>query len=209
MANYSFDVSISGTTAVITFTTSRLPAAGTTAAEWRVFDVETEELVNSGYDDFEFDDRKAIVVITVKKLTIGNSYIIEVEYDSEIYSEVFDVESDTPSYFEWDIPKASGQPLRVSASEWNAFTSKINEFLKYKGKSAVAFTKAVSAGLGKGAVVGGNHGLSEGKVISAKMMNEAVNAIASMGGDVSKVVNGTPVTAEFFNNIVDVLNSID
>ena len=78
-----------------------------------------------------------------------------------------------------------------------------------KGKSAVAFTKAVSAGLGKGAVVGGNHGLSEGKVISAKMMNEAVNAIASMGGDVSEVVNGTPVTAEFFNNIVDVLNSID
>lgn len=209
MANYSFDVSISGTTAVITFTTSRLPAAGTTAAEWRVFDVETEELVNSGYDDFEFDDRKAIVVITVKKLTIGNSYIIEVEYDSEIYSEVFDVESDTPSSFEWDIPKASGQPLRVSASEWNAFTSKINEFLKYKGKSAVAFTKAVSAGLGKGAVVGGNHGLSEGKVISAKMMNEAVNAIVSMGGDVSEVVNGTPVTAEFFNNIVDVLNSID
>lgn len=209
MANYSFDVSVSGTTAVITFTTSRLPAAGTTAADWRVFDVETEELVNSGYDDFEFDDRKAIVVITVKKLTIGNSYIIEVEYDGEIYSEVFDVESDTPSSFEWDIPKASGQPIRLSASEWNAFTNKINEFLKYKGKSAVAFTKAVSAGLGKGAVVGGNHGLSEGKVISAKMMNEAVNAIASMGGDVSEVVNGTPVTAEFFNNIVDVLNSID
>ena len=209
MANYSFDVSVSGTTAVITFTSSVLPLAGTTAADWRVFDVETEELVKSGYDDFEIKRGKAKVVITVTKLTVGKSYIIEVDYDGNTYAEIFDVEAAKPTSFKWDIPKASGQPIRLSASEWNAFTNKINEFLKYKGKSAVAFTKAVSAGLGKGAVVGGNHGLSERKVISAKMMNEAVNAIASMGGDVSEVVNGTPVTAEFFNNIVDVLNSID
>lgn len=129
----------------------------------------------------------------------GNAY-----YDCE-----FKTKSGKPTVFKWSIDKTDGQVLRVSASEWNAFTSKINEFLKYKGKSTITFTKAVSAGLSQGAVVGGNHGLSDGKVISAKMMNEAVNAIASMGGDISVVVSETPVTAEFFNNIADELNSID
>ena len=208
MANYSFDVSVSGTTAVITFTTSRLPAAGTTAADWRVFDVETEELVNSGYDDFEFDDRKAIVVITVKKLTIGNSYIIEVEYDGEIYSEVFDVESDTPSSFEWDIPKTSGQPIRLSASEWNKFTKKVNEWLRAKGKSTVSFTVAVSAGMPIGAVVGGNHNLEKGKVISAEIINEAVTALKSIGVNIDKVSKNERISAEFFNDIVDKMNNL-
>ena len=208
MANYSFDVSVSGTTAVITFTSSVLPLAGTTAADWRVFDVETEELVKSGYDDFEIKRGKATVVITVTKLTVGKSYIIEVDYDGNTYAEIFDVEADKPTSFKWDIAKASDQPLRVSASEWNAFTSKINEFLKYKGKSAVTFTKAVSAGLGNGAVVGGNHGLSEGKVISANIVNEAVRALESMGITISEVSSNQTITADFFNNLVTKLNSI-
>lgn len=120
----------------------------------------------------------------------------------------FKTKSGKPTSFKWDIAKTSNQSLRVSASEWNAFTSKINEFLKYKGKSAVAFTKAVSAGLGKGAVVGGNHGLSEGKVISASIINEAVRALKSMGASVSEVASNQPITADFFNNLVTELNSI-
>lgn len=149
-------------------------------------------------------------IVEVIGLTPGK-YTAWCTYNSgnAYYSCEFELEVERPKDFKWTIPKISGQPLRLSASEWNAFTKKINEFLKYKGKTTINFTSAVSAGLPQGAVVGGNHGLSEGKVISAKMMNEAVNAIASMGGDVSEVVNGTPVTAEFFNNIVDVLNSID
>ena len=160
--------------------------------------------------DFEVGT-KVYAYVEIDGLEPSTKYTAWCTYNegNAFYECEFKTKSGKPTSFKWDIAKTSNQSLRVSASEWNAFTSKINEFLKYKGKSAVAFTKAVSAGLGKGAVVGGNHGLSEGKVISAKMMNEAVNAIASMGGDVSEVVNGTPVTAEFFNNIVDVLNSID
>lgn len=208
MASYSFDVSVSGTTAVITFTTSILPSAGTTSADWRVFDVETEELVKSGYDDFEFDNGKAIVVITVTKLTAGNSYIIEVDYDGEVYSEIFDVESDKPSAFEWDIPKTSDKTLRLSASEWNKFTKKVNEWLKAKGEIAVSFTVAVSAGMPQGAVVGGNHGLEKGKVISAEIINEAVTALKSIGAGVNKVSKNERLSAEFFNNLVDEMNSL-
>ena len=120
----------------------------------------------------------------------------------------FKTKSGKPTSFKWDIAKTSNQSLRVSASEWNAFTSKINEFLKYKGKSAVAFTKAVSAGLGKGAVVGGNHELSEGKVISANIVNEAVRALESMGITISEVSSNQTITADFFNNLVTKLNSI-
>ena len=120
----------------------------------------------------------------------------------------FKTKSGKPTSFKWDIAKTSNQSLRVSASEWNAFTSKINEFLKYKGKSTVAFTKAVSAGLPKGAVVGGNHELSEGKVISANIVNEAVRALESMGITISEVSSNQTITADFFNNLVTKLNSI-
>ena len=136
---------------------------------------------------------------------------IERERDGSVYTTaryLIELSNGKPTSFKWSIAKEVGQPLRVSASEWNAFTSKINEFLKYKGKSTVAFTKAVSAGLPKGAVVGGNHELSEGKVISANIVNEAVRALESMGITISEVSSNQTITADFFNNLVTKLNSI-
>lgn len=136
---------------------------------------------------------------------------IEREYDGSVHTTatyLIEFSNGKPTSFKWAIAKVSGQPLRVSASEWNAFTNKINEFLKYKGKTTINFTSAVSAGLPQGAVVGGNHGLSEGKVISASIINEAVRALRSLGVSVSEVSRNEPVTADFFNNLVTELNSI-
>ena len=136
---------------------------------------------------------------------------IEREYDGSIHTTaryLIELSNGKPTSFKWAIAKVSGQPLRVSASEWNAFTKKINEFLKYKGKATINFTSAVSAGLPQGAVVGGNHGLSNGKVISASIINEAVRALKSMGASVSEVASNQPITADFFNDIVTKLNSI-
>ena len=129
----------------------------------------------------------------------------EEEYEKDetlIWRESFFAEK-----FAWDIPKISGQSLRVSASEWNRFTSAIREVLESRGETT-SFTTAVSAGLPQGSVVGGNHGLSKGKVISASIINEAVRALKSMGASVSEVASNQPITADFFNDIVTKLNSI-
>lgn len=110
--------------------------------------------------------------------------------------------------FLWDIPKTSGQPIRLSASEWNKFTKKVNEWLRAKGKSTVSFTVAVSAGMPIGAVVGGNHNLEKGKVISAEIINEAVTALKSIGAGVDEVGKNERLSAEFFNDIVDKMNNL-
>lgn len=138
---------------------------------------------------------------------------IEREYDGSIHTTaryLIELTNGKPTSFKWAIAKVSGQPLRVSASEWNAFTNKINEFLKYKGKSTVSFTTVLSGGL-----VGRNVGTSADglsadspKVISKKTLNEAVDALNSMLADGNKIAYPTGISASFFNDIVDKMNNL-
>lgn len=50
-----------------------------------------------------------------------------------------------PNNWYWSTPKTSTE-CRISASEWNSFTSKINEFRKYKGYANYSFS-TVSSGI--------------------------------------------------------------
>lgn len=205
MANYFFDIVCESTEAYIYFEGPR--PTRSEFADYIIY----EKVSADRYDSDSFELDTTTEVIWEKEcygLKPGTKYVVEISYDGTTYSDTFQTLNDKPSNFKWSISKMSGQPLRVSASEWNAFTKKINEFLKYKGKTTINFTSAVSAGLPQGAVVGGNHGLSEGKVISASIINEAVRALKSMGASVSEVASNQPITADFFNDIVTKLNSI-
>ena len=85
-----------------------------------------------------------------------------------------------------------GNNVVLTASEWNSFTSKINEFRRWKGLSNASFTTAVT-----------------GNIITASIYNEARAAIEAItGNSISSVSKGSFLTASCLNTLVSQLNSI-
>lgn len=101
--------------------------------------------------------------------------------------------SSKPASFSWTYAKNSGSAFNLKATEWNSFTSKINEFRDWKGLSDYSFTTAV-----------------KGNTFTAAMFNQAVTAINAMysNNPLSSVSKGSTVTAYILNNIVSVLNNV-
>lgn len=101
--------------------------------------------------------------------------------------------SSKPASFSWAYAKNSGSDFNLKATEWNSFTSKINEFRDWKGLSDYSFTTAV-----------------KGNTFTAAMFNQAVTAINAMysNNPLSSVSKGSTVTAYILNNIVSVLNNV-
>lgn len=99
-----------------------------------------------------------------------------------------------PNNYSWTTPKTSGQPFSLTASEWNSFTARINQFRIYKGLGAFSFTTATT----------GNYFL-------ASMFNQAVTAISAMSPPTpppAMVSSGGIIYASYLNGIVNSLNSI-
>lgn len=97
-----------------------------------------------------------------------------------------------PNNFVWTYAKTSGGAFKLTAAEWNAFTSRINEFRSYKGLTNYTFTTAI---------VGAN--------FTAAMFNQAnsaINAMISTG--ISSKTAGNYVYAADLNTLVTKLNSI-
>jgi len=110
--------------------------------------------------------------------------------------------SQRPSNWSWSttvkkgnkVSMVNGAPAYLTATEWNNFTSRINSFRSYKGKSTVTFTAAV-----------------KGKPMTAAQVNAAITAISAMSPSSpvpSQVTAGTKITAEFINALSAALNSL-
>lgn len=103
--------------------------------------------------------------------------------------------SQRPSDWNWWSDIYSGAPISITASEYNAFTDRINEFRAYKGLSNYSFTRA-----------------SSGAVIRASMVGQCSDAISDMDPVTSPPyapAAGDEITARFFNRLMNSLNSID
>ena len=99
-----------------------------------------------------------------------------------------------PDYFYWTYPKTSGQPFKLTATEWNGLTSNINAVREYCGYLQYGFTTAY-----------------RGNQLTAAMYNQAVNAIKGISGYgyyLSTVNKGDPVTAYHLNILVSELNAV-
>lgn len=112
----------------------------------------------------------------------------------------FVTSSNRPSNWEWTYAKISGQPVFntngkivsiLPATEWNNFTARINQFRNYKGVGTYTFTTVTNT-----------------TNFTAAIANQAVNAINGMGKGIPTVSSGSTITAAFFNNLRDQLNSI-
>lgn len=100
-----------------------------------------------------------------------------------------------PLDWSWTTTVAQGSEIKLTAAEWNNFTSRINEFREYADLSSYTFTKAVS-------------GVT---VIEATICNEAYTAIDAITGHgtlPTKLVSGGSLYASFFNGLKNALNAI-
>ena len=98
-----------------------------------------------------------------------------------------------PTNWQWDNTKTAGNDLNLTASEWNRFLNRIDEFrIDYKGLPGGSYTYA-----------------SQGTRITAAQYNQARAAIASMGAVPPAVLIGDRLKASEFNSIRDTLNAIN
>lgn len=99
-----------------------------------------------------------------------------------------------PSSWSWSTTPVRGNTMRLTASEWNNFCRRINEFRDYKSLGSYSFTTVYS-----------------GNKMMAWQANEArtaINAISGHGTLPSSAVSGATVTASFFTQLASALNSI-
>lgn len=129
-------------------------------------------------------------------LTAGKRYAVNVSVNNtNIGVQYFTAPSakTRPSNWYWS-GISSGAAISVSASTWNQFCSRINEFRKYKGLFDFSFTPAVS-----------------GQPMYASQANQAWNAINGISGHGSmpnSVWTGAEMSASFMIDLQNALNSI-
>ena len=140
-------------------------------------------------------------------LTPGQSYTVKAEvYNAEDQYEIFFDYHNVKTLvgvWDWQYPKVQGGDIYsvngknliiMPASEWNNFTAFINTKRVSKGLSNYSFTS-----------------VSNGTNFTATIANQAVNALNDMlavGNKISTVSSGNTITAAFFNNLRDKVNSI-
>lgn len=103
--------------------------------------------------------------------------------------------SGRPDDWSWYSTISSGKAIKLSALEWNDFTTRINDFRVYKGLYRYGFTTVTS-----------------GDKIYAYMINQAISAISDMDGHgtlpSTTVSMETPISASIFTKLKNALNAI-
>ncbi|MCM3387350.1 hypothetical protein M3649_04275 [Ureibacillus chungkukjangi] len=97
-----------------------------------------------------------------------------------------------PADWSWGLTFTSGQNVNITASKWNDFTLRINQFRFYQGLTNYSFTTVVS-----------------GNPIYAYQINEAIIAIRAMNSNIlSNQYSGQNAVATVLTSISSALNNI-
>lgn len=100
-----------------------------------------------------------------------------------------------PSNFTFSNSIVSGaDTTTLTASEWNSFCTRVNEFRQYKSLNTVSFTPAVSGGTMTAAIMA--------------QPWDAINTITGHGTMPSRPVQGETIYASYFHTLASALNSI-
>lgn len=106
--------------------------------------------------------------------------------------------SSRPDNWQWESRVAAGLPLELTASEWNRFIKRIQEFAVYKGRTLS--TSDISAGAA-----------SKGSQRKASQARAVRSLISQLSPPISLPASPSPgdtITAAFVNGLKDSLNSI-
>lgn len=96
-----------------------------------------------------------------------------------------------PSNWYWDTPKTSGSSFNLTASEWNRFTERINQFRTYKGFGGYPFEYVLY-----------------GTPVLARQINDAVYALRDITSVPVEAIPGYTATADLINTLSNNLNYI-
>ena len=96
-----------------------------------------------------------------------------------------------PSEWGWSNSFSSGYSINVTASDWNNFCNRINQFRDFKGLPTLTYTTAYYSSR-----------------ITAAQYNQARSAIASMGAVPSAVYTSSNIYPIEFRDLRDALNAI-
>ena len=96
-----------------------------------------------------------------------------------------------PSEWSWSNSFPSGYSINVTASDWNSFCNRINQFRDFKGLSTLTYSTAYY-----------------GSRITAAQYNQARSAITSMGAVPSAVYTSSNIYPSEFRDLRDALNAI-
>jgi hypothetical protein len=135
---------------------------------------------------------------TFTGLTPNTSYTLELRvYDNAgnmTTQQRVSVTTNRPLNFAWDTAKVKGQPFSLTATEWNGFIARVNEFRAYKSLGGATYNSAV-----------------KGSPFTAAQFNQmrtAINDMSPPTGVPAVAVKGASVTAAGLNGLRDSLNSI-
>lgn len=201
-----------------------VPNPDATVADWAIYDGGMDYRYASGAENLT--SSKTISFYTTN-IGIG-VYLLEVsDYTSQkAYRCEFELSYDVrPSYFDWTIPKESGSPVRVSADEWNAFLDHVNAVRVMCGLTESDFERATSGNLADRNVVTEsevNAGVvANTSLISYDILRQAVDAICGKDdgsvigigisneyADLIDIQKSDKLSADFFNNLRDAVNSV-
>ncbi len=187
--NASYTISnITGTTAKLNVSVS--PDYTTYCIHWRkTSESDSQRVDRTSSTNFSH---------TLTGLDSGTEYTVNIQcggaYGPYIGAKNFTTVAGRPSNFAWTYAKVADGNFNLTATEWNAFTTRINEFLNYKGLSDSSFTTATS-----------------GAVFTAAMYNQARTAmrrIQGCGTSIPLAETGEIIEAYHLNKIVADLNAI-
>lgn len=172
--------------------TVRITINDATDISLEVLDTSTNNYVYDG----DFSIVRPVTTIELTDLTPNTdySYYIWDDVGGNSTTYVFTTLSDRPDNWEWWSDVGTGEPISLSANEWNAFCDRINKFREYKDLPQY------------GAFV---H-VSRGDTITAATVNHTVWAIGAMKSSALQyeVSPGDTITASFFNGLKNALNSL-
>ena len=191
----SYDFSVTATTVTVGVT----PVEG--YDEYRVF-FRLESESNAERRDFTATTTEK-VYITFENLTPSTLYAVNVIYSKDGWTTYETMGLETvltddikyrPSDWVWTSIIASGKDISITATEWNDFCSRINEFRDYDDLSPYNFDTVL-----------------KGDEISAVICNQACDAINDITGHgvlPSSVSKGDEIYAGFFTGLRDALNAV-
>lgn len=99
-----------------------------------------------------------------------------------------------PANWNWTNSFVSGQNINITATEWNNFCSRINEFRRYRGYGNYSFTV-----------------VSRNQDMRASVANEAraaIQGISGYGAYIPYIYSGNNISVSYFNTLRSELNSI-
>ena len=106
----------------------------------------------------------------------------------------FTIENNRPNNFSWTNPKVQGGNFNLTATEWNNFAERVNEFREYQNLQRFNFTPAIP-----------------NNQFTANMYNQvrvAIQEINGYGAFIPTVSSGGQISAYMLNIIVSELNAI-